>query len=78
MDNQASSVTPLVRYDVTKAQLAELREKFSGLTFETTPKYEEGRKAIATLRELRVKVEAKRVELKAVALSYGRNVDSVA
>jgi colicin import membrane protein len=75
---QTASVTPLVVYDVTKAQIAELREQFSGITFETTSKYEEGRKAIATLRDLRGKVEAKRVQLKAPALAYGQKVDSVA
>lgn len=78
VEAQVATVTPLVVYDVTKAQIAELRTKFSGLTFETTPKYEEGRKAIAMLRELRVKIENKRVELKAGALAYGRKVDSVA
>lgn len=78
MEHLANNVTMLVRYDVTEQQIAELRTQFAGYTFETPAKYEQGRRAIATLRDLRVAVEKKRVALKAGALAYGRKVDSVA
>lgn len=44
-------VAHVVKYDVTEGQIQELRQRFSGLIFETAAKYEEGRKAIATQLE---------------------------
>ena len=76
--HQPELVAPIIRYDVNEAQIAELRQRFGKITFDTPADYEEGRKAIATIRELRVAVEKKRVELKAASLEYGRRVDSVA
>src|SRR3972149_5089026 len=70
--------TPLVKYSVTDAHLAALREKFDGLTCDTPLEYEDSRLANAVAREPWVGVENRRVELKADALAYGRLVDSEA
>lgn len=69
---------PLVKYSVTDAAIAELRERFTGLTCNTPQEYEAVRLAISEVRELRVSVEKRRVELKADALEFGRKVDAEA
>ena len=68
----------LVTYGVTDALIAETREKCSGLTCDTPAGYEETRIAIRKLRDTRVAIEKRRVELKADALAYFRTVDSEA
>ena len=73
-----ATTAALVRYDVTDVRIAELRAEYAGLTFDTPAAYETGRKAIATIRELRVAVEKRRKELKAESLEFGRLVDSAA
>lgn len=78
-----SEVTPtgiyaLIRYDVTKADIRKKGKEYAALTFDTPANYEQGRRAIAVLRETRVAIEAKRKDLKAESLEYGRRVDSVA
>lgn len=75
----ATAPTPseaLVTYEVTEAAITETRERFAALTADTPQGYESVREAIAFVRETRVKVEHRRVELKADALAYGRLVDS--
>jgi len=69
---------PLVKFSVTDAEIAKLRDQFTGLTCETPERYEMVRVAIAEVRALRVAVERRRVELKADALAFGRNVDAEA
>ena len=56
MTNQSAS-TDLIAYSVSEAQIAELRNQFSGLAVRDPELYEPRRKAIATLRELRLAVE---------------------
>lgn len=68
---------PIV-YDVTDEQLAKLRERAVGVAFNNREGYEIGRVLIADCRNLRAKVEARRKELKAESLEYGRKVDAVA
>lgn len=72
------TTTVLVTYDVDEAALALVREKCAGLACDTPAGYEEVRVAIASLRDTRVKIEKRRVELKADALAYGRLVDTEA
>jgi len=72
------TTTVLVKYDVDEAALALVREKCATLTCDTPAGYEEVRVAIGNLRDTRVKVEKRRVELKADALVYGRLVDTEA
>lgn len=67
--------TPLVRYNVTDAEIAALRDRYTGLTADTSQGYEAVRIAIGECRDLRVAVEKRRVELKADALAWGRAVD---
>jgi DNA repair exonuclease SbcCD ATPase subunit len=68
----------VVKYDVTDAAIAELAERYKGITFTTPAAYEEGRKAIGTLRDLRTRIEKRRKDLKADSLAFGRKVDAVA
>lgn len=67
-----------VKFDVTETAIAELKDKFKDVSFGTPTEYEVGRKAIATLRDIRVRVEKRRVDLKAPALKFGRDVDAAA
>jgi len=67
--------TVLVKYDVDEAALALVRETCAVMTADTPAGYEEVRVAIGHLRDTRVSVEKRRVELKADALAYGRLVD---
>ena len=68
----------IVEYNVSDEAISQLRDQYDGLTAETPEKYEECRLAIANVRDLRVKVEKTRKELKADALAYGRKVDAEA
>ena len=72
---QTDVATQLVKYSVTDAEIAILRERFDGLTCDTPQQYEVVRVAIAEIRDLRVAIEKRRIELKADALEYGRRVD---
>lgn len=67
-----------VVYGVADEAIAELKERFNGLTATTTSGYESVRTAIATTRKLRVEIEEKRVALKKDALEWGRKVDAEA
>jgi hypothetical protein len=75
---EKATIAQLVRYDVTEAQITETRAKYSSLSADTWKGYEEVRIAIGHLRDTRVAIEKRRVELKADALAYGRLVDSEA
>ena len=68
----------LVTYDISEAWISQTRTNFQDLSAETPGGYEEVRLAIANVRDVRVAVEKRRVELKADALAYGRLVDSEA
>jgi hypothetical protein len=71
-------MTDLITYPVSEAVIAALREKCAGLTCDTPEAYEETRVAIGNIRDTRVAIETRRVELKADAIAYGRMVDSEA
>lgn len=71
-----STSSDLVTYSVTAAEIAAKKAEFAGLSCDTPKGYEEVRLAIASVRDVRVAVEKRRVELKADALAYGRLVDS--
>ena len=70
--------THVVEYSVSDAAIEKLRERYTGLTIESTADYERVRVGIAEVRDIRVAVEKTRVELKADALAYGRKVDAEA
>jgi DNA repair exonuclease SbcCD ATPase subunit len=72
------STETVVKYEVTEAQIEALRETCSALSADTPKGYKEVRQAIGNLRDTRVAIEKRRVELKADALAYGRKVDSEA
>lgn len=67
-----------VVYPVTEAEIAAARQKYAALTADTKEGYEEVRLALGRLRTARTSIEARRKELKADSLEYGRRVDSAA
>jgi DNA repair exonuclease SbcCD ATPase subunit len=70
-----------IEYGVTKIALKEQLQEFAGLQIHginDKDGYEVVRRAIATARDLRLTIEAKRKELKQVSLDYGRMVDDIA
>jgi chromosome segregation ATPase len=69
---------PIVEYGHTEEELRAALAKYADAQFNTPAEYREGTKAIAVCRSLRGELEAKRKALKAGALEYGRQVDSVA
>ncbi len=73
-----SPIAGVVRFDVTEADLAAIREEYSGLTADTPEGYESTRLAIGNCRKTRVAIESRRKDLKRDALTYGRAVDSAA
>ena len=75
---EPSASAALVTYSVSQAEIAATRAKYAGLSCDTPAGYEEVRLAIGHVRDTRVAVEKRRVELKADALAYGRLVDSTA
>lgn len=70
--------THVVEYSVSDAAIEKLRERYTGLTIQNTADYERVRVGIGEVRDIRVRVEKTRVELKADALEYGRKVDAEA
>lgn len=74
----AETSAQLVTYSVTAADIAATKAKYATLEADSADGYEEVRLAIAHVRDTRVSVEKRRVELKADALAYGRLVDSEA
>ncbi len=71
-----SETTQLVKFDVSEEQIARAGAKCHAMGFDTPQRYEEGRKALADIRRIRVAVEKRRVDLKAEALAFGRKVDT--
>ena len=69
---------PLVRYSVTDAEIAILRDQYGALTCDTPQGYEAVRGAIKVFRDLRGQVEKRRIELGAEALAWGRTVNAEA
>lgn len=71
----------LAKVSVTEQALAELRQQYQGLTIMGTAD-KDGYKAVQTgisnLRKLRTSIEARRKELKAPALEFGRAIDEEA
>lgn len=72
------ALAEVVNYDVTETQIADLRSRFADVQFDTPERYEEGRKALATVRGLRTAIERRRKDLKAEHLERGRKIDAVA
>ena len=77
MDENAT-ITPLVKYEVSIADIRAMGEKYALLKPDSKEGYEEVRLAIGTLRSTRVAIEARRKALKRSALDYERAVDKVA
>lgn len=73
-----SKTSQLVTYGVSPIEIAETKARYAALSAETPAGYEEVRLAIAHVRDARVSIEKRRVELKADALAFGRLVDSEA
>jgi hypothetical protein len=67
-----------VRFEITPEAIAAKRATYAALSADTSAGYEQVRLAIADCRTMRVAVEKRRVELKASALKYGRDVDTAA
>lgn len=67
-----------ISFGVTDTEIDAVRERYAALDATTSAGYEEVRQAIAVVRTTRVNIEKRRVELKAEALAYGRQVDSEA
>jgi chromosome segregation ATPase len=77
-DEACESFTPVIKYSVSEASIAELRDKYAGLVILKPSDYEVVRSGIAEIRGLRGDVEKARKEYKADALEYGRRVDAEA
>lgn len=77
-ESQQTDAKLVTRYGVTPEQIEAKKKTYAALTCDTREGYEQVRLAIAECRTTRVQVEAKRKELKAGALEYGRRVDAVA
>jgi len=76
---QEQSGIPLIKYSVTDAKLAELREKYKHVpNAETEVGYSLIKAALSELVPLRTGVDKKRKELKADSLEWGRKVDAEA
>ena len=70
--------TLAIQYGVTAEQIDLKRKTYASIDPTQPGGYEACRLAIADCRETRGAVEAKRKELKAGALEYGRKVDAAA
>lgn len=70
--------TLTIAYPETRDSIAAKLAVYADLAFDTPKAYAEGTKAIAHCRTTRVQVEARRKELKASSLDFGRRVDAVA
>lgn len=70
----------VIVYPVSQNMIAELRVKYADVPQDLSHKdsYEYVRKAVGELKKYRTAVEARRKELKADALEYGRKVDAAA
>jgi colicin import membrane protein len=72
--------TAIAEYSPTESALAELRERYAGIVFDTTTTkgMAEAKVARAELRKYRIALESKRVEIKAPALDRCRLIDTEA
>ncbi len=69
----------LIKYDVTEASLTTLKNKYAVMPdVKTKEGYSIIRNGITEIRDIRIKIEKKRKELKTDALEWGRKVDSEA
>jgi hypothetical protein len=68
----------VARFAVDPAAIEAKRADYAALSVDAPGGYEQVRLAIAECRSTRTAIEAKRKELKADALEYGRRVDSIA
>jgi hypothetical protein len=70
----------VIVYPVSQTMIADLRVKYADVPQDLSHKdsYEYVRKAVGELKKYRTAVEARRKELKADALEYGRKVDAAA
>ncbi len=77
---EVSNGKAIVAYSRTEAALASLREKYKGIRYDltTTAGDKAARAGRLELKTLRTDLEAKRKELKAPALDFGRKIDSEA
>lgn len=83
MTEEIKAVAPsvadtVISYKVADASIAELKEKYKGMTAENPKEYKALTAAVGEVRTLRTSVEKRRKALKADALKYGKNVDSEA
>jgi hypothetical protein len=69
---------PPITYPIAEATIAQLRTRAQGVAADTPEGYDACKKMIAETRGLRGQIEKRRVELKADALKYGREVDGLA
>jgi chromosome segregation ATPase len=72
------STSIVVQYPFERFELAKRVDQLRGHTFDTPALYKSGCQAIAQCVAFRGQIEARRKELKADSLEYGRNVDAVA
>lgn len=70
--------TQLVRYDITDAAIAEMKQQYLGLKIKDGKSYEIVRKAIGDVRSKRTAVERRRKELKEDAIKWGKLIDGEA
>jgi len=75
---EATTITPPVKYSVTDANIQELKEKYSGLTANTNGGYQEVKEALREVVSLRTSTEKARKAFKKDALEYGRRIDDEA
>jgi hypothetical protein len=68
----------ITKFEISPEQIAALTTKFKDITFDTPANYEVGRLAIAEVRDLRIKIEKTRVDLKEPVLEMGRLIDKAA
>ena len=68
----------LVKYSITDAAIAQMKEKYGGLEINSKDDYDVVSKAISVVRGKRTEVEKTRQAFKKDALEYGRMVDAEA
>jgi hypothetical protein len=77
---EVTNGTVLVAYNRTEAALADLKQRYTGATFDltTTKGDKAARQARVELITLRTSLEKKRLELKRPALTFGKKIDEEA
>jgi len=74
----AEMKTNVVKYSITDAAIAEMKQEYSGMAIANTKDYRAVQKAISTITAKRTEVEKTRKEFKAGALEYGKKIDTEA